>query len=315
MTAIIQVSVYILEARQSEDTITKLAYNSVANLHLENTSLDTLIFIQRKEHMSKMCKTHANLHRNVFDGTKDLDHILVDEKHKLLYCYVPKVACTNWKRVFMVLLGIADKDNVSSIPAEMVHRKSTFPRLSNYTVEQANYFIENFTKYIFVRHPFERLLSAYRNKLEEPSERSKYFQMRIGRDIVKHYRENATNTSLQLGNDVTFEEFALYLIDRYAPAFNEHWKPISELCYPCLIGYDFIGKYETLQSDVEFLLKAINESDIKFPKVRLSNTTAQILRYYDTLSSQVIAKLYNIFVLDFKLFSYSTENILGYEIG
>lgn len=317
MTAIIHVSVYILEVRQNEENVAQPnhQYDGVPELHLKNLQLDTLVFIQRKEHMSKMCKTYASLHRNVFDDTKDLDHILVDVKHKLLYCYVPKVACTNWKRVFMVLLGIADKKNASSIPAEVVHRKSTFPKLSDYSVEQARYFIENFNKYVFVRHPFERLLSAYRNKLQEPSERSKYFQARIGRDIVKHYRINATNSSLELGNDVTFEEFTSYLIDRYVPAFNEHWKPISELCYPCLIGYDFIGKYETLQSDAEFLLKAINESHIKFPKVRLSNTTAQIAKYYNTLSSRVIARLYNIFVLDFKLFSYSTENIFGYEIG
>lgn len=316
MTVVVHISVYILEARQTEEVILQpTSPDGTAKVLLQNLHLDTLVFIQRKEHMNKMCKIYASLHRNIFDNTKDLDHVLVDEKHKLLYCYVPKVACTNWKRVFMVLLGNASKENVSSIPSDIVHQKSTFPKLSDYTVEQAHYFIENFTKYVFVRHPFERLLSAYRNKLQEPSERSKYFQMRIGRDIVKHYRINATNESLQLGNDVTFEEFALYLIDHYVPAFNEHWKPISELCYPCLIRYDFIGKYETLQSDAEFILKAINESHIKFPEVRLSNTTTQIVRYYNTLPSQVIARLYNIFILDFKLFSYSTENILGYEIG
>ncbi|XKL59658.1 hypothetical protein PGB90_000674 [Kerria lacca] len=312
MTVIFHVSIYILEIKQSN--LNDVYHDNNENT-VKNLLLDTLVFIQRKENMHEMCKTYASLHRNVFDDTNDLDHILVDEKHKLLYCYVPKVACTNWKRVFMILLGSANNENASSIPAEIVHRKSTFPKLSDYSTEKTKYFLTNFTKYIFVRHPFERLLSAYRNKLQEPSERSKYFQMRIGKDIIKRYRTNATNHSLEYGNDVTFEEFATYLIDHYVPTFNEHWKPISELCYPCLVKYDFIGKYETLQSDAEFLLHAINESRIKFPRVRASNSTSQIISYYSSLSPQIIARLYNIFILDFKLFSYSTENILGYEIG
>lgn len=314
MTIIFQISIYMLEVKQ------RMASNAYDENFSEddkpaNLSLDTLVFIQRREHMNEMCETYSNLHRNVFDDTNDLDHILVDEKNKLLYCYVPKVACTNWKRVFMILLGTADSQNASSIPAEIVHKKSTFPKLSDYSIDEVKYFIENYTKYLFVRHPFERLLSAFRNKLEERSQRSKYFQMRIGRDIIKHYRFNASNHSLEYGNDVTFEEFALYLIDRYVPSFNEHWKPISELCYPCLIKYDFIGKYETLYSDAEFLLKSLNKNYIKFPRVRISNTTAQIIKYYNSLPPYVIARLYNIFILDFKLFSYSTENVLGYEIG
>lgn len=315
MIVSLQLGIYVIMEVKQEDQPANIVFNEANDQDTRSLLLDTLVFIQRREHMNHMCKIYGNLHRNVFDNTKDLDHILVDVKRKLLYCYVPKVACTNWKRVFMILMGTAKAENVSTIPAEIVHRKSTFPRLSDYTTDEAKFFIENFTKYVFVRHPFERLLSAFRNKLETRSQRSKYFQTRIGRTIVRNYRKQATNRSLEFGDDVTFEEFAAYLVDRYVPSFNEHWKPISELCYPCLIRYDFIGKYETLQSDAEFLLRAINESRITFPRVRRSNTTARVSAYYNNLSSPIIARLYNIFVLDFKLFSYGTENILGYEIG
>ena len=30
--------------------------------------------------------------------------LVVDEKHKILYCELPKVGCTNWKRTLLQLL-------------------------------------------------------------------------------------------------------------------------------------------------------------------------------------------------------------------
>jgi hypothetical protein len=36
---------------------------------------------------------------------KTLEHIIVDDRYKVLFCYIPKVACTNLKRVFLLLTG------------------------------------------------------------------------------------------------------------------------------------------------------------------------------------------------------------------
>ena len=222
MTIILHFSFHVLETKPDANGSSTAAEEPSVEYAAQNLLLDTLTFIQRKEHMNEMCRTYADLHKNGFDSTKDLDHILVDEKHKLLYCYVPKVACTNWKRVFLILLGNSNYGNASSIPAELVHKKTTFPKLSDYSAERAKYFVANFTKYLFVRHPFERLLSAFRNKLERPLHASKYFQLRIGRNIIKHYRINATKHSQTYGDDVNFEEFAMYLVDHYVPVSYTH---------------------------------------------------------------------------------------------
>ena len=41
---------------------------------------------------------------------KHLDNILVDDKHKVLYCTVPKLGCTTWK---MKLMEMASNKNLS----------------------------------------------------------------------------------------------------------------------------------------------------------------------------------------------------------
>ena len=56
----------------------------------------------------------------------------------------------------------------------------------------------------------------------------------------------------------TFDEFVEYLIDpattRYEP-FNGHWRPQFDLCHPCAVRYDFIGHFETIGEDSEYILR------------------------------------------------------------
>ncbi|KAF4527273.1 hypothetical protein B566_EDAN006993, partial [Ephemera danica] len=250
--------------------------------------LTRMIDIERQAHLQNTCKKEEQLLDDslpVEENFELLGHIIVDEAHKLLYCYVPKVACTNWKRVFMILQQKTNATDVASIPASLAHSQG-----------------------MFMKHPFERLLSAYRNKLEQHYESSKYFQQRYGRYIVKQYRPNASQEALDKGDDVSFKEFSSFLTDKNA-VFNEHWKPIQQLCRPCLINYDIIGKYETLQEDAEFVLRHIGQSQIQFPKLpKPSSTMSRLQEYFGTLPKDVMLELQRIYALDFKLFGYDTFN-------
>lgn len=138
--------------------------------------------------------------------------------------------------------------NPQKIPGSLVHQSGVFLTLNKIPKElREQVMSDNYTRLIFVRHPFERLLSAFRNKLEENTTTSKYFQVRIGRQIVRTLRPYPTNESLKHGNDVQFDEFVQYLqipqLSIQNEQYNEHWEPINRLCNPCVMKYNMIGRY------------------------------------------------------------------------
>ncbi|KAG5848847.1 hypothetical protein ANANG_G00103770 [Anguilla anguilla] len=60
----------------------------------------------RKRLVREVCaKYKSNVKRAV--TPHHVSRIFVEDRHKLLYCEVPKVGCSNWKRVLMVLGGAA----------------------------------------------------------------------------------------------------------------------------------------------------------------------------------------------------------------
>ncbi|KAF9804241.1 hypothetical protein SFRURICE_020669 [Spodoptera frugiperda] len=217
-------------------------YNNEVSEH--SLELTQSLNLARQELIQETCRHFPPKHGLDELPPSQLEHILINEEHKLLYCYVPKVACTNWKRILMMLSGKWNGTDVLSITASIAHTPGLFRDLSNVSKAERDYMLENYNKMIIVRNPFERLLSAFRNKLEGDTLSARYFQDRIGRRIIKAYRENPSNESLEYGRDVTFKEFALFLTNRSEEMAdvvnNEHWQPITNLCHPCLIKYTLV---------------------------------------------------------------------------
>lgn len=86
----------------------------------------------------------------------------------------------------MIATGKWSENDPLDIPANLAHSASSFQRLNNFTMTEIEEKLSTYNTLIVVRHPFERLLSAYRNKLETRDEKSsRYFQTRFGRKIVK----------------------------------------------------------------------------------------------------------------------------------
>ena len=160
-----------------------------------------------------------------------------------------------------------------------------------------------------VRHPFERLLSAYRDKLEHIEGREYYYR-RFGRHITYKYRQNKKENDTKL--EPFFVEFLEFISkERY---FDEHWVPYYETCMPCDIKYDYILKFETLEEERLFLLSETGLKDhidfsfeFKNSNPRGTTTKSVIENYYKEVPLSLLKKIYSVYETDFKLFFYSPE--------
>lgn len=282
--------------------------------------------LQRQEQVQKVCASSESesIVKDLSNIPDDqLDHMIIDDKHKFLYCYVPKVACTNWKRVLMLMTNQWTNGTTDplKIPASVAHSPGIFRKFNSLTAAERDAVLTQYTRFIIVRHPFERLLSAYRNKLEGDLPSARYFQERIGRQIIKSFRLNAATDSLTRGHDVKFNEFIMYLLtpelsmnNQANQSFNEHWEPINKLCHPCAFKYNVIGKYETLIDDSALALHLAGVN-ITFPTSQRTSGTSELLReYFNQIPVTVTKSLYKLYADDFKLFGYSLEDVLGYEL-
>ena len=256
--------------------------------------------------------------------SRELAHLIVDDHHRIIYCYVPKVACSHWKRIMIVLSESLEVNGVpyqdpKDVPIKQVHNRGihlTFnkfqERYGNLSRHLMNVKLKNYTKFLFVRDPFVRLISAYRNKLEKADE---YFYRMYSTVMLKRY-SNYSNPpasvfdAFRSGIRPSFSHFIQYLLDpnteKYTP-FNEHWQQVYRLCHPCQINYDFIGKLETGEEDAEQLLRILQVDDfIHFPPGHRNKTTSSWQQgWFSNIPDESTRKLYKLYEPDFELFGYT----------
>ncbi|KAI9553080.1 hypothetical protein GHT06_020971 [Daphnia sinensis] len=278
--------------------------------NLPTVSMMEKIQLERKNLLKQKCRElKLQLNTNPLPA-----RFKIEDRHQVMYCDVPKAATTNLKGLMLVLSGIVNMTDLPSLPRVKVHEKNEMRKLVVYG--QAGILKErvgNYTKLMFVRHPYERLVSAYESKFGSTIINNRY-QRRIGAKIIRKYRKNPTPIALEKCDDVTFPEFVNYVIDEWKlnkKLVDVHWLPAIDLCLPCSIEYDFIGKVETLEQDVSFLLEKLNETDLipSFQaKQKAPQTTQSVWRQkMKQLSKQQIKDLTRIYAADFQIFGYPLD--------
>ena len=189
---------------------------------------------------------------------------------------------------------------------DAIHELSykSFDKLS---VEQVGLKTQMYYNFIITRHPFERVVSAFRNKLEKPF--GTWFQTTYGSVILRKFRKNLTAQEYKKGKGVTFPEFVDYIIQTPMSQLDEHWRWQYGLCNICGVKYDYIADMSTLYEDSDNILRAIGWYDkVQFPaKSKDSYKKAAVdltPEYLNKLSDEQLNSLYSRYQYDFLAFGY-----------
>ena len=266
----------------------------------------------RKQQLRNYCLEHADeTEPGPWDKNQRLEQFLIDDDNKFIYCAVPKAASTPLR---LTLIRLKNNSGIT-ITESTVHLPKMWRHLGEYTnsTELPKHLVRHF-KFLFVRDPFHRLLSGYRDKFFGKNKR---YTNGLRRMIVTAFRPEEVKEVGTETNNVTFTEFLTFILSVSNPLTRDgHWRQIQRLCFPCAFDFDFIGYFETLEEDAAYLLKKAGLDDrVTFPPVRSSKASSDFMTYYSQVPREVIFKLGEAFRSDFEMFGYPFPGPLKSLLG
>eukprot|EP00079_Xenopus_tropicalis_P029108 XP_012824242.1 PREDICTED: carbohydrate sulfotransferase 9-like [Xenopus tropicalis] len=264
--------------------------DSVQNVIARNQRRDTVSYICRQNNFTD------SLH-GISSTTANQLYVVHD--HKFIYCEVPKVGCSNWKRIILLLNRTGGK----FVPQD-VHTSPYLKKLSSYSPAEQVALLKNYTTVMFTRHPLERLVSAYRDKFLH--DEATFYTTSVADLIKKTVRRHG-----DFEEKISFEEFVSFIVLENPNQRDIHWMPMVELCDPCNIHYDILGKYKTIKQDAAYVLRSIRApkhlkySDTKHHPNESRTNNLITTKYLRSLPRKLLQKLINIYRLDFSMFEYN----------
>ncbi|KAK2162140.1 hypothetical protein LSH36_103g06063 [Paralvinella palmiformis] len=211
----------------------------------------------REEFVGRIC-TSRNWSRgfDVISERQRFWRLLADDRHNLLYCAIPKVACSSFKTYIAKATGKVGSGRVTVHSVRYLNSIG-LGYLNQPITGNIDYKLTTYSKLIVVRHPFDRLMSAYSNKFVEEG----YYSKAFAKHILKEFADRVTYDSHGIMR-ISLNQF-LFLISKYyyRGFLDRHWQSYYDLCHPCDVHYDKIIKLETLDEDISAFTRHYTDDD------------------------------------------------------
>jgi len=250
---------------------------------------------------------------------------MYDRKHGLAYCWVAKIGTSTWLKHFLRLSPKANliTENVDSdqlhrtVPKMFKFGKTEIDELYGAINSGATSAIHSFSRgrgvlnFSFVRHPFDRLVSFYTDKVlgmaSSGAISAKAYAKFHGINFTQ-FIDHVLHDASKCNTSITTNPFC--------DSTDLHWRPQYMRCQYCDIHYDVIGKMETFGEDVKYIvikqnlthLIPVEATDLKFHAS--SGQESKTIKYFRQLSKGQIEHLYQFYSPDFELFDFDISKYL-----
>jgi sulfotransferase famil protein len=221
----------------------------------------------------------------------EVDVILL-ELYRAVYVETPKVACTSIKTALAEILGISLRStggNPHGVEWPTAERSSShsgqlFPGLFSFA---------------FVRNPWDRLVSCYRDKIRGEVDGYTYFTIRPGvANCLARFEAFVPGMS--------FADFVVAVASIRDEDADGHFR--SQHTFVTSkegkIGVDFLGRFERLIEDFRFIQERIGLPRDELPWLQKARTAARYTDFYNNETRQITAERFR---QDIEMF--------GYEFG
>ena len=191
-------------------------------------------------------------------------NFFVDEGRHLVYCAVPKVGSSVWKRVFRILNNLEPRGSLFRQSGLLAHVHTEDLTFYNKGSQWKRKMLRSSLKFLFVRDPFARLFSAYIDKIFLP------FGFGQAAQIVNERGQNSFDLFSPFSQNSESDEKCRMAIPTFATIvheavsdprsvlqYNPHFVPIYRQCKPCTTHFNIVGKMESFLQDTEYILRKV----------------------------------------------------------